>query len=97
MANWIVPRFFGLMGKPGLAKGKGIWFVPCNSIHSFFMRFEFDAIFVDRDGVVLHLIESMPAWRLSPLVRKCRAVIELPAGTIQATGTQLGDTLQIQS
>lgn len=96
-ANTPWRRFMGLMGKPGLPEGHGLWIVPCTSIHSCFMRFEFDAIFVDREGRVVHLVERMKPWRLSAVVLKSYAVLELNPGTITHTGTQLGDTLRTVS
>ena len=90
-------RFLGLMGRPSIPEGYGLWIEPCADIHSCFMRFLFDAVFVDKDGIVLHLVESMPAWRCSKWVKGGRAVLELPAGTIAKTDIQLGDHLAIES
>ena len=90
-------RLVGLMGKPGLPADAGLWIVPCNDIHSFFMRFEFDVIFVDKQNTVVHLVERMKPWRVSKFVKGGRAVLELPAGTIAASGTQLGDLIELQN
>ena len=95
LADNFVTRFFGLMGKTGLPEGHGLWITPCNQIHSCFMRFPFDAIFMDKDGNVLHCVESMKAWRLSKLVMKGKVVLELPAGTIQSAQVTEGDQLQL--
>ncbi len=95
-ANTLWSRFWGLMGKPGLPKGQGLWIEPCCDIHSCFMRFPFDAVFVDRDHTVLHCIEAMVPWRISRFVRGGRAVLELPAGTIQQSQTQVGDRLMLE-
>lgn len=84
----------GLLGQSGLAPDAGLYIVPCQSIHSFFMRFSFDAVFVDETWRVLRLIEAMPPWRISPIVWRAKGVLELPAGTIGASGTQQGDLLQ---
>lgn len=94
-ARSLYRRAWGLLGHTSLAPGEGLIIVPCASIHSFFMRFPFDAVFFDRGGRVRHLIEGMPAWRLSRPVWGARGVIELPAGTVAATGTQRGDRLEI--
>lgn len=96
MADNVFKRFCGLMGKPGLPPFHGLWIVPCNDIHSCFMRFEFDAIFVDKENRVLHLVERMKPWRVSKFVKGGRAVLELPAGTIEASRTQIGDILEIR-
>ena len=88
-------RVIGLLGRTGLAAGEGLWIKPCNSIHSLGMRFAFDALFLDKELRVVHLIESMAPWRVSSLVWKANSVLELPAGTIAQTGTQLTDQLSI--
>ena len=84
----------GLLGRRELTSGSGLYIAPCGSIHSFFMQFPFDAIFVDGAWCVLHLIPAMPPYRISPIVRGARGVIELPAGTIEASETRVGDTLE---
>lgn len=86
-------RFWGLMNKPDLAAGHGLWIEPCADIHSCFMRFEFDAVFVDKTGKVLHIVQAMKPWRVSKFVRGGHSVLELPAGTILTSGTELGDVL----
>lgn len=93
VADSYFSRLVGLMGKKSLAPFHGLWITPCRDIHSCFMRFEFDAIFVDAENRVLHLVERMKPWRVSKFVKGGRAVLELPAGTIAATGTEVGDQL----
>jgi uncharacterized membrane protein (UPF0127 family) len=96
MADHYFSRLMGLMGKPGLPAGHGLWITPCSDIHSCFMRFEFDAIFVDKQHKVLHLVERMKPWRVSKIVRGSKAVLELPAGAVAESGTQLGDLIELQ-
>lgn len=86
-------RMKGLLGRSGLADEEGLLIRPCTSIHSFFMRFAFDAAFVDADGRVLHLIHAMKPWRVSRIVRRAAGVVELPAGVLARTGTRAGDVL----
>ena len=83
----------GLLGRESLAQGEGLWIEPCPSIHTFFMQFSIDVIFVDRSWKVLHLIDSMAPQRLSRYVSHARGVLELPAGTIIASHTQVHDEL----
>jgi uncharacterized membrane protein (UPF0127 family) len=96
MADSYFKRLLGLMGRPGLAPSQGLWIVPCKDIHSCFMRFEFDALFVDKSMQVVHLVERMRPWRISKFVKNSHAVLELPPGTIVSTGTQVGDQLAFQ-
>jgi len=86
-------RMKGLLGRDGLAAGEGLYIRPCTSIHSCFMRFVFDAVFVGQDGRVLHAVRRMRPWRLSRIVLAAEGVLELPAGVLEATGTEPGDQL----
>lgn len=85
----------GLLGRDGLAPGTGLWIYPCESVHTFAMRFAIDLVYLDRDCVVKKLRSSVPPSRLSACF-SARSVIELPAGTIEATGTEIGDRIAIQ-
>lgn len=92
-----ISRMIGLLAQTGLDAGAGLLIAPCNSIHSFFMRFRFDAVFITRDGTVAHLIGDMAPWRVSKLVWGAHSVLELPSGVIAATATQVGDRLKIET
>ena len=94
-------KFMGLMGRPSLATGAGLWLPESNGIHMMFMRFPIDAVFVGRVGTgglrpVLSVHRALPAWRgLVPLVRGAHGVLELPVGTIETSGTVVGDEVEI--
>jgi len=79
-----------------LLPGSGLIIVPCNSIHMFFMRFPLDIIFIDKSDTVVFLIENIKPWRFSRIVRKAHSVIELPAGIIHESRTEIGDILKIE-
>jgi uncharacterized membrane protein (UPF0127 family) len=81
VANTIWSRFIGLMFRRELPPGHGLVIRPCNSIHMFFMRFALDVVFIDGDGRVVRVLDSIRPWRASSLVRGAKAAIELPAGT----------------
>ena len=95
-------KFMGLMGRSSLAPGAGLWLPDSNGIHMMFMRFPIDAVFVgapaaDGARAVLSVHPSLPTWRgLVPLVRGAKGVLELPAGTIEATATALGDQVLVE-
>lgn len=97
MADTYWRRLKGLMFRSGLPAHHGLWIVPCADIHSCFMRFPFDALFVDKELKVLHLAENMKAWRISKIVKGGHAVLELPGGTIAASQTEIGDQLAWQA
>ena len=83
--NTFFSRLIGLMGKKSLPPGSGIILKPCTQIHTCFMRFNIDVIFLDDNLEVLHVIENMPPWRISPLFLKARYTVELPAGTLKGS------------
>lgn len=83
----------GLLGRDGLAQGEGLWIVPCESVHTFFMRFPIDLIYLDRKHCVRKVRNGVGAWRLSACFT-AHSVLELPAGTARASRTQRGDSLE---
>jgi uncharacterized protein len=101
VAEHVVPatspwaRFRGLMMRRELPEGHGICLRPCNSIHMFFMRFAIDVAFVDGNGKVLHILHAIKPWRMSRMVLRSTAAIELPAGTLAARGVVKGSTLRM--
>jgi hypothetical protein len=80
----------GLLGRDGLAPGHALVIAPSNAVHSFFMRFAIDVLFVSREGTVLRVRSAMPPWRLAAAWRGF-AVIELAAGAAAAAQTVAGD------
>jgi uncharacterized protein len=87
----------GLMGRPSLPDGYALVIFPEWSIHTMFMRIPIDVLFVDRADVVVGLRDAMPPWCLYAGVSPTRGryIVELPAGVIAATGTQVGDQLAL--
>ncbi len=94
VANTPLKRMKGLLGRDCLEKGSGLHIIPCNNIHSLFMKFEFDAVFMDRQNKVRHLSEKIPPWTWIKFCFSANSVIELPAGIISETGTETGDELE---
>jgi len=84
----------GLLGREALAQGEGLWIVPCEAVHTFFMRFALDLVYLDRRKRVRKVRSAVGPWRLSGCL-SAHSVLELPAGTISATRTERGDTLDI--
>jgi uncharacterized membrane protein (UPF0127 family) len=90
-------RMCGLLPKADLAEDQGMWFSPCTSIHTFFMRFPIDVAFLDRKGKVVALYEAMPAWRHTWIHFWANSVLEMRAGTISSRGIKKGDVLCLSS
>lgn len=95
LADNFFSRFRGLMWTDSLPEGEALLIVPCNSVHCLGMRYAIDVAFLAKDGTVLHMIPDMAPGKLSPLVKGARATLELPAGTLARTETQVGDKLEL--
>ncbi len=96
-ADSFLSRFKGLMGVPHLPPGEGLHIAPCNSVHSFFMKIPIDVLFLDATQQVVDVMHAMAPWRMSKVYFNAKSVLELPAGTADATGTKTGDTLEFIS
>ncbi len=90
-ADAVLARLKGLLGRDGLGAGEGLHIVPCNSIHTFFMRFPIDVLFLDADGVVIRALDRVVPWRATRIYGRAASVLELPDGVLRSTGTLAGD------
>ncbi|HEX7472668.1 MAG TPA: DUF192 domain-containing protein [Candidatus Limnocylindrales bacterium] len=101
VADSLMGKFMGLMGRASLDTDAGLWLPESNGIHMMFMRFPIDAVFVgraDADGArqVLAVRRALRAWTgLVPLVRGAHGVIELAVGAIDASRTVEGDLIRL--
>lgn len=93
LADGFGSRFFGLMGRKRVADGSGLLLTRSASIHSFFMRFRFDAIFLDKDDRVVKIVPAMRQWWIAFGGRGAKDTLELPPGVAERTGSQAGDLL----
>ncbi len=88
-------RMKGLLGRADLPQNHALVITHCNSIHMMFMAFAIDVIFIDKNNHVVGLTAHIPPFAFSPIFWKSTCAIELPPGTIQATQTHVGDSIQI--
>jgi uncharacterized protein len=95
LAETPLSRFRGLLGRAGLERGEGILLRPASSIHMWFMRFAIDAVFLDREGNVLRVVERLRPWRIAGCLG-AKAVIELPAGECERVQLAVGDRVAIR-
>ena len=95
VANTAWTRLRGLLGHKPLLPGEGLVLRGENAIHTIGMGFAIDVLFLDREGLVKHSIPAMPPFRASPFVSGAADVLELPAGTIARTHTELGDRIEL--
>lgn len=96
LASSFVDWLLGLMGRRRIEEGGGLLLTRSASIHSFFMRFRFDAVFIDREDRVVKVVPAMRQWWVAFGGRGARNVIELPAGVAAETATQPGDLLTFE-
>ncbi|HEX8854150.1 MAG TPA: DUF192 domain-containing protein [Thermoleophilaceae bacterium] len=94
VANTAVPRMKGLLGRKRLAEEEGLLLTPAPSIHTWFMRFPIDVVFLDRDLEVIDVVEALRPWRAAGR-RGARAVLELAAGRARRCGLRIGDKLSL--
>lgn len=92
LANSSDERRTGLLKRDSLAEGCGLWINPCEAVHTFFMRFSIDVIFLDKQNRVRKVRAELNPWRMSGCLT-ARSVLELPAGTAARTLTVPGDQL----
>ena len=92
LADTALARMRGLLGRRALPSGDGILLRPAASVHTAFMRFEIDAVFLDRELRVLKVVPNLRPWRTAAR-RKAHAVLELPAGEAARRDLEPGDRL----
>jgi len=88
-------RMRGLLGRRRLDPGEGLLLEPAGSIHTFFMRFPIDVVFLDREQRVVRVASSVAPWRAAA-ARKARAVLELAAGEAARVGLVPGSVLRLE-
>ncbi len=84
------------MMESDLPPDSGLLIDPCSSIHMFFMRFAIDVLYVDRADRIVRAQRTIKPWRIGPIfTRGAKYVIELPVGTIEKSGSDVGDQLRV--
>jgi len=96
LANTFSKRLIGLLSRRSLEKGEGLILSPSNCIHSFFMRFTIDVIFLDKNSAVVGVLLSFKPFRFSPIYFNASSAIEVPEFTISSTHTQPGDKITFE-
>jgi uncharacterized protein len=94
-ARGVWAKFWGLMGRRPLPDGQALLLKPCTSVHTFFMRFPIDVIFLDKTSRVVKVIPGMKPWRAALGGREAHSALELNGGSAEAAGLEVGDTLRI--
>lgn len=95
IADTLLTRLRGLLGKMRLRSDEALWVVPSHGIHTIGLMFPIDVIYVDDQLRVIYLIENLGPLRIAPIRLHCASVLQLPARSISDSGTQVGDQLLI--
>lgn len=94
IADTFFSRLKGLLGTNSLPLGRGLVIRPCNSVHTWGMRYPLDVLFVDKNNVVLKVVCGMSPGRIA-WCTKSAYVVELPAGTVVKANIEQGDSLRL--
>jgi uncharacterized protein len=84
----------GLLGRTGLETSSALILAPCAAIHTMFMRFDIDAVFVDEMGLAVKVVREMSPWRIA-IDPSAHAVVELAAGSLRDRDVNVGDRLYL--
>jgi uncharacterized membrane protein (UPF0127 family) len=87
-------RAVGLLAHASLDAGEGLWIVPSRGVHTLGMRFAIDILALDDRGVVVDQVSNLRPWRIRLPRRGTAGVLELPIGTVDASGTALGHRIE---
>lgn len=96
VANTFFKRLKGLLGKKGLEEGSCILINPCNSIHTFFMKFPIDVLFLDQQYKVVKVVKDLAPGRMSPYMKDARFVVELDSRKVHKENVKVGDQLVLK-
>jgi uncharacterized membrane protein (UPF0127 family) len=95
VADTSLARLRGLLGKVRLRSDEGLWMVPSRGLHTIGLMFPIDVIYLDSNFCIVHLIENLGPFRISPFYLQSESVLELPVRTIYESGSRIGDQLMI--
>jgi hypothetical protein len=88
-------RTVGLLKHKELRPGEGLWIVPCEGVHTFFMKFAIDLVYIDKKHIVRKIVPNVAPWRMS-ICLPAHSIVELPAGAIAPGSTCKGDQLAFE-
>jgi uncharacterized membrane protein (UPF0127 family) len=96
VADSVLSRLIGLLGRRSLQPDSGVWIVPANAVHTVGMLFTFDLVLIDKNFKVVGLRELVRPFKITKPNFKAESVLELPAHSIFRSRTQIGDQLLIE-
>lgn len=90
MADSFFKRLKGLMFRKDPIKNEGLWIVPCNAVHMFFMKFPLDIVLLNEQNEVVGVFHSLKPWKMTKPIKKAHSTLELPAGSAEKLGISIG-------
>jgi len=96
IADTMVTRLIGLMFKERLTGADGLLINPCNSIHTFFMRYNLDIVFLSSENQIVKIIRNIKPWRMTWIYFRAKKTLELPAGKLPVD-LKVGDVLEVKN
>ena len=90
-------RAVGLLTRTGLEPGEALWIVPSRGVHTWGMRFAIDIVALDDRGIVIDQVSALKPWRVRLPRRGTAGVLELPSGTLVASGTAIGHRIEFET
>jgi uncharacterized membrane protein (UPF0127 family) len=96
VADRPLARAVGLLGRARFEPGDGLVIAPCHTIHTWFMLFPIDVLFIDQNGVVVRAIESLAPFNVATGKPLARTTIELPAGTLRRAAVRQGSRVRME-
>ena len=97
IADTVVKRTLGLMGRRRLESGTGLFIVPCNSIHMMFMRFSIDAVYVDKEYRIKKIVRGLRPWIGLSMCWGAHGVLELPSGDADKFNLKLDQRFDMET
>jgi uncharacterized membrane protein (UPF0127 family) len=88
-------KLFGLVFSAPLKEGEGLLIENCSSVHTFWMRYPIDILFLDSNNKVLRVFEVLKPFRVTPFIRGAAKTVELKSGTVKACTINIGDCLKL--
>ena len=89
-------RLRGLLRRKSLPQGEGVVVVPCSSVHTFFLPFPIDIVYLDGERTVVKTVSDLKPFRACAGGRGAQYAVEVPAGTVRESGTSVGDRLRFE-
>lgn len=93
-ADSFFKRLKGLMFTKELPEQDALHIIPCNEIHTFFMKYSIDVLYLDKDKKIVHIDEEMEPGKIGKKIKNAISVVELPGGRIRLAGLTTGQSVE---